>query len=212
MAWSGRAPQPAMHVVHARAVMTLDEALERVGRMIGAALDWTVLESFLPDDAGPAVPPVGAGLELRRGARTGAAGPARARAGRGRSRRSRLKARLMDELMRAHRSDPVRRRRAADASTRSPSMSARATSKSRSASWRRIMRGAGSSWSSAAGAGISRPRPISRICCAARARSRAACRARRSRRWRSSPITSRSAAPRSRRSAASRSPRARSTC
>jgi segregation and condensation protein A len=39
---------PAMHVVHARSVMTLDEALERVGRMIGAALDWTFLETFLP--------------------------------------------------------------------------------------------------------------------------------------------------------------------
>ena len=39
---------PAMHVVHARSVMTLEEALERVGRMIGAALDWTFLETFLP--------------------------------------------------------------------------------------------------------------------------------------------------------------------
>ena len=36
-----------MHVVHARAVMTLEEALDRLGRMIGQALDWTVLESFL---------------------------------------------------------------------------------------------------------------------------------------------------------------------
>ena len=39
---------PAMHVVHARSVMTLDEAIERVSKMIGMALDWTVLESFLP--------------------------------------------------------------------------------------------------------------------------------------------------------------------
>jgi segregation and condensation protein A len=39
---------PAMHVVHVRSVMTLEEALERVGRMIGMALDWTFLESFLP--------------------------------------------------------------------------------------------------------------------------------------------------------------------
>jgi len=39
---------PAMHVVHVRAVMTLEEAIERVGRMIGAALEWTSLESFLP--------------------------------------------------------------------------------------------------------------------------------------------------------------------
>jgi segregation and condensation protein A len=40
--------QPAMHVVHARSVMTLEEAIERVARMIGAALDWTFLETFLP--------------------------------------------------------------------------------------------------------------------------------------------------------------------
>jgi segregation and condensation protein A len=39
---------PAMHVVHARAVMTLEEAIERVERLIGAALDWTLLETFLP--------------------------------------------------------------------------------------------------------------------------------------------------------------------
>jgi segregation and condensation protein A len=38
-----------MHVVHARSVMTLDEAIERVARMIGMALDWTFLESFLPE-------------------------------------------------------------------------------------------------------------------------------------------------------------------
>jgi segregation and condensation protein A len=45
--------QPAMHVVHARSVMTLDEAIERVGKMIGMALDWTVLESFLPSTDDP---------------------------------------------------------------------------------------------------------------------------------------------------------------
>ena len=45
--------QPAMHVVHARAVMTLDEAIERVGKMIGMALDWTFLESFLPISEDP---------------------------------------------------------------------------------------------------------------------------------------------------------------
>ena len=44
---------PAMHVVHARAVMTLEEALDRVGRMIGQALDWTHLESFLPSTQDP---------------------------------------------------------------------------------------------------------------------------------------------------------------
>ncbi|HYU96141.1 MAG TPA: ScpA family protein [Sphingomicrobium sp.] len=44
---------PALHVVHARAVMTLEEAIERVGRMIGQALDWTFLESFLPSSQDP---------------------------------------------------------------------------------------------------------------------------------------------------------------
>src|SRR3982751_5451963 len=44
---------PAMHVVHARAVMTLEEAIERVGRMIGQALEWTFLESFLPPTQDP---------------------------------------------------------------------------------------------------------------------------------------------------------------
>ena len=39
---------PTMHVVHARSVMTLEEAIERVAKMIGMALDWTFLESFLP--------------------------------------------------------------------------------------------------------------------------------------------------------------------
>ncbi|MEP7131336.1 MAG: ScpA family protein [Sphingomicrobium sp.] len=45
--------QPAMHVVRARAVLTLEEALERLARMIGAVLDWTVLESFLPATQDP---------------------------------------------------------------------------------------------------------------------------------------------------------------
>ena len=44
---------PAMHVVPPRAVMSLEEALERLGRMIGAQLDWAVLESFLPATQDP---------------------------------------------------------------------------------------------------------------------------------------------------------------
>jgi segregation and condensation protein A len=43
---------PVLHVVKKRAVMTLEDALERVSAMIGQALDWTVLEAFLPSDAG----------------------------------------------------------------------------------------------------------------------------------------------------------------
>jgi segregation and condensation protein A len=41
--------QPAMHVIPDRRVMTLEDALARVSRLVGAELDWTVLESFLPD-------------------------------------------------------------------------------------------------------------------------------------------------------------------
>src|SRR5690349_12725783 len=40
--------QPAMHVVHSRRVMTLEDAIERVGKMIGMAIDWMEIEAFLP--------------------------------------------------------------------------------------------------------------------------------------------------------------------
>lgn len=45
--------QPALHVVHARAVLTLEEAIERVSRMIGTAVEWTRLETFLPPTLDP---------------------------------------------------------------------------------------------------------------------------------------------------------------
>jgi segregation and condensation protein A len=45
---------PAMHVVHARSVMTLEDAIERVGQMIGMAIDWTEIGQFLPDTQDPA--------------------------------------------------------------------------------------------------------------------------------------------------------------
>jgi len=44
---------PAVHIVARRTVMTLDEALNLVGRMIGQRLDWASLESFLPQDLEP---------------------------------------------------------------------------------------------------------------------------------------------------------------
>jgi len=46
---------PRMHIVARRLVMTLDEALERVSRLIGARLDWAELESFLPETGDPAL-------------------------------------------------------------------------------------------------------------------------------------------------------------
>jgi segregation and condensation protein A len=41
--------EPAIHVVGRRPVMTLEEALLRVERMIGSKLEWTRLEAFLPE-------------------------------------------------------------------------------------------------------------------------------------------------------------------
>jgi segregation and condensation protein A len=45
--------QPVLHVVKRRAVMTLEEALNRVSEMIGAAVNWTDIQSFLPPFAEP---------------------------------------------------------------------------------------------------------------------------------------------------------------
>jgi segregation and condensation protein A len=45
--------EPAFHVVARRPVMTLDEALHRVEKMIGASLDWTRIEAFLPATPDP---------------------------------------------------------------------------------------------------------------------------------------------------------------
>jgi len=46
--------QPAMHVVASRAVMTIEDAIARVAALLGAALDWTTLETFLPVTSDPA--------------------------------------------------------------------------------------------------------------------------------------------------------------
>jgi segregation and condensation protein A len=43
--------RPVMHVVAARDVMTLEEAIERVARLVGSRIDWATIESFLPDEA-----------------------------------------------------------------------------------------------------------------------------------------------------------------
>ncbi len=41
--------QKAVHVVARRPVMTLDDAIQRVGLLVGSRIDWTRLEAFLPD-------------------------------------------------------------------------------------------------------------------------------------------------------------------
>lgn len=52
--------RPVMHVVATRNVMTLETAIERVAAMVGSAIEWTTLETFLPDTPDP---------ELRRSSR-----------------------------------------------------------------------------------------------------------------------------------------------
>lgn len=44
---------PAFHIVARRQVMTLDEAIERVSRLVGSAIEWTSIERFLPDTTDP---------------------------------------------------------------------------------------------------------------------------------------------------------------
>lgn len=45
---------PVVHIVADRQVMTLDAALERVGRLLGTRIDWTRFEVFVPDEfSGP---------------------------------------------------------------------------------------------------------------------------------------------------------------
>jgi segregation and condensation protein A len=41
--------EPSVHIIARRPVMTLDEAIHRLERMIGTRLEWTALEAFLPD-------------------------------------------------------------------------------------------------------------------------------------------------------------------
>lgn len=43
--------RPALHIVRSREVMTLEDALARVGALLDHRLDWTALEAFLPDAA-----------------------------------------------------------------------------------------------------------------------------------------------------------------
>jgi segregation and condensation protein A len=41
--------EPAVHIVSRRPVMTLEEALQRVERLLGATVDWSDIRSFLPE-------------------------------------------------------------------------------------------------------------------------------------------------------------------
>jgi segregation and condensation protein A len=43
--------RPVMHVVQQRDVMTLEAAIERVSSLIGTRIEWSTLQSFLPEGA-----------------------------------------------------------------------------------------------------------------------------------------------------------------
>jgi segregation and condensation protein A len=43
--------RPVMHVVAVRDVMTLEEAIDRVSTLIGTRIEWSTIETFLPDGA-----------------------------------------------------------------------------------------------------------------------------------------------------------------
>ena len=45
--------EPVFHVVSRRPVMTLDEALHRIERLLGAQIEWARLEAFLPETEDP---------------------------------------------------------------------------------------------------------------------------------------------------------------
>jgi segregation and condensation protein A len=45
--------EPTFHIVARRPVMTLDEALQRVERLLGTSIEWTRIEAFLPETPDP---------------------------------------------------------------------------------------------------------------------------------------------------------------
>jgi segregation and condensation protein A len=45
--------EPSMHIVARRAVLSLEEAIARVSKLVGSIVDWTVIERFLPDTDDP---------------------------------------------------------------------------------------------------------------------------------------------------------------
>jgi segregation and condensation protein A len=45
--------EPSVHIIARRPVMTLDEAIQRLERLIGMKVEWATLESFLPESDDP---------------------------------------------------------------------------------------------------------------------------------------------------------------
>jgi segregation and condensation protein A len=45
--------EPPFHIVHQRNVLTLEEAIDRVSRLVGSMVEWTVIHRFLPESDDP---------------------------------------------------------------------------------------------------------------------------------------------------------------
>jgi segregation and condensation protein A len=45
--------EPPLHIVHQRNVLTLEEAIDRVSRLVGSMVEWTVIHRFLPESDDP---------------------------------------------------------------------------------------------------------------------------------------------------------------
>ena len=45
--------EPPLHIVHKRNVLTLEEAIDRVSRLVGSMVEWTVIHRFLPESDDP---------------------------------------------------------------------------------------------------------------------------------------------------------------
>jgi len=45
--------EPPLHIVHQRNVLTLEEAIDRVSRLVGSLVEWTVIQRFLPESDDP---------------------------------------------------------------------------------------------------------------------------------------------------------------
>ena len=81
--------------------MALEEAIERVARMIGMAIEWTELAAFLPDHGDPQYRRSALASSFRRGAGAGPARHARDRAGRAVRAAEAAQRGMIDEYLRA---------------------------------------------------------------------------------------------------------------
>jgi hypothetical protein len=121
--------------------MTLDDAIDAVSRLVGAQLDWTLL-SVPAGERGRRIPEVGLGSSFVAALELARQGALEHRPGRG-VRAVKVRAAWMDEFTRAV--EATCSRPPSLTSTKSPSMSARARSKSRSATSPPIMKATASS-------------------------------------------------------------------